>query len=211
MNIKHIPRNMFRVLSSLSSLVFFHSIKSEWIYVIYLSIFVREQTYKWHSSSEVTLTLLLKLICNRTVIKQQGVTRLQHLGIYCFLHSCGSNQITGGQWSQNTERELAWHPLTSVGVWISNFLVSFSLHHDVIKWKHFPRYWPFVWGIHRSPVNFPQKGQWRGALMFALICVRINGWVNNREAGDSRHHRAHYDVIIMLSQVIVRVIPKRYH
>ena len=26
-------------------------------------------------------------------------------------------------------------------------------HDDVIKWKHFPRYWPFVWGIHRSPVN----------------------------------------------------------
>ena len=27
-----------------------------------------------------------------------------------------------------------------------------SLHHDdVIKWKHFPRYWPFVQGIHRSP------------------------------------------------------------
>ena len=22
-------------------------------------------------------------------------------------------------------------------------------HDDVIKWKHFPRYWPFVWGIHR--------------------------------------------------------------
>ena len=26
-------------------------------------------------------------------------------------------------------------------------------HHDVIKWNHFPRYWPFVWGIHRSPVD----------------------------------------------------------
>ena len=39
-------------------------------------------------------------------------------------------------------------------------------HDDVIKWKHFPRYWPFVWGIHRSPVNSPHKGQWRGALMF---------------------------------------------
>ena len=25
-------------------------------------------------------------------------------------------------------------------------------HDDVIKWKHFPRYWPFVRGIHRSPV-----------------------------------------------------------
>ena len=23
-------------------------------------------------------------------------------------------------------------------------------HDDVIKWKHFPRYWPFVRGIHRS-------------------------------------------------------------
>ena len=48
-------------------------------------------------------------------------------------------------------------------------------HDDVIKWKHFPRYWPFVRGIHRSPVNSPHKGQWRGALMFSLICVWING------------------------------------
>ena len=32
-------------------------------------------------------------------------------------------------------------------------------HDDVIKWKHFPRYWPFVRGIHRSPVNSPHKGQ----------------------------------------------------
>ena len=46
-----------------------------------------------------------------------------------------------------------------------------AMHDDVIKWKHFPRYWPFVRGIHRSPVNSPHKGQWRGALMFSLICV----------------------------------------
>ena len=70
-------------------------------------------------------------------------------------------------------------------------------HDDVIKWKHFPRYWPFVRGIHRSPVNSPHKGQWRGALMFSLICTRINGWVNNGEAGDLRRHRAHYDVTVM--------------
>ena len=38
-----------------------------------------------------------------------------------------------------------------------------AFHDDVIKWKHFPRYWPFVRGIHRSPVNSPHKGQWRGA------------------------------------------------
>ena len=52
-------------------------------------------------------------------------------------------------------------------------------------------------GIHRSPVNSPHKGQWRGASMFSLICVWINGWVNNREAGDFRRYRAHYDVTVM--------------
>ena len=43
-----------------------------------------------------------------------------------------------------------------------------------------------------SPVDSPHKGQWRGALMFSL-----NSWVNNRDAGDLRRHRAHYDVIVM--------------
>ena len=43
-----------------------------------------------------------------------------------------------------------------------------------MKWKHYPRYWPFVRGIHRSPVNSLHKGQWCGALMFALICAWIN-------------------------------------
>ena len=41
-------------------------------------------------------------------------------------------------------------------------------HDDVIKWMHFPRYWPFVRGIHRSPVNYPHKGQWHGLLMFDM-------------------------------------------
>ena len=62
-------------------------------------------------------------------------------------------------------------------------------HDDVIKWKHFPHYWPFVRGIHRFTVNSQHKGQWRGALMFSLICVWINSWVNNREAGDLRCYR----------------------
>ena len=43
-----------------------------------------------------------------------------------------------------------------------------------------------------------KNGQWRGSLMFSLICTWINGWVNNREAGDLRRHCAHYDVIVML-------------
>ena len=72
------------------------------------------------------------------------------------------------------------------------------MHDDVIKWKHFPRYWPFVRGNHRSTVNSPHKGLWRGAFMFSLICVWINGWVNNREAGDLRRYRVHYDVTVMV-------------
>ena len=48
-----------------------------------------------------------------------------------------------------------------------------------------------------SPMNSPHKGQWRGALMFSLICVWINSWIHNREAGDLRRNRIHYDVIVM--------------
>ena len=51
--------------------------------------------------------------------------------------------------------------------------------------------WPFVW----SPVNSPHKGQWRGTLMFSLICAGTYGWINNHEAGDLRRHRGHYYVI----------------
>ena len=69
------------------------------------------------------------------------------------------------------------------------FINKSSDNDDVIKWKHFPR--------HRSPVNSPHKGQWRGALMFSLICVWKNGLVNTREAGDLIRYRAHYDVIVM--------------
>ena len=52
-------------------------------------------------------------------------------------------------------------------------------------------------GNSPAPVNSPHKGQWRAALMFSLIWVWINSWVNNREAGDLRLYRVHCDVIVM--------------
>ena len=77
-------------------------------------------------------------------------------------------------------------------------LKSSSNHDDVIKWKHFPRYWPFVRGIHRWPVNSPHKGQWRGALIFSLICalnkrLRKQSWGWWIEASHSlwRHCNVH--------------------
>ena len=46
------------------------------------------------------------------------------------------------------------------------------------------------------------KGQWRGALMFPLTCAWINGWVNNREAGVLRYHRAHYDITALFASYL---------
>ena len=76
--------------------------------------------------------------------------------------------------------------------------VKACMFHDVVvKWKHFPRYWPFVRGIHQLLVNSPHKVLWLGTLMFSLICAWTNSWVNNRYAGDLRHHHAHYDFTVM--------------
>ena len=72
----------------------------------------------------------------------------------------------------------------------------FTNDDDVIKRKHFLSYCPFVRGIHRWPVDY-HKGQWRGALLFSLICTCTNGWTNNRDAGDLIRHCAHYDVTVM--------------
>ena len=83
-------------------------------------------------------------------------------------------------------------------IWYCSHIVCLTCHDDVIKWKHFPRYWLFVRGIHRSPVDSPRKGQWRGALMFSFIYARTNYWANNGNACDLKRHRAYYDVTVML-------------
>ena len=90
----------------------------------------------------------------------------------------------------------------------SNSLYSFCSsmlfllpYDDVINWKHFPRNWPFVRRINWSPVNSPPKGQWRGALMFSLICAWTNGWVNNRDTSYLRRHRANHVAIVMAEKV----------
>ena len=74
------------------------------------------------------------------------------------------------------------HPIVSSRLSIDRFRcflwlpLCWFLHDDIIKWKHFPRYWPFVRGIHWSPVNSPHKGQWRGALMFCLNTRLSKQW-----------------------------------
>ena len=41
--------------------------------------------------------------------------------------------------------------------------------------------------------------------MFSLICAWINDQVNNREAGDLRRHRGHYDDIVMFIENFVQM------
>ena len=48
------------------------------------------------------------------------------------------------------------------------------------------------------PTNSTHKGQWRGVLMFSLICARTNGYANHRDAGDLRRHRANYHLTVMV-------------
>ena len=106
-------------------------------------------------------------------------------------------------------------------LWLSK--VSYDLHitnyfeslHRVQQWcwhvpdVKFPNDWTAdkTWWCHQMETfstllvicagNSLHKGQWRRALMFSLICAWINGCVNNREAGDLRCHRTHYDVTVM--------------
>ena len=59
--------------------------------------------------------------------------------------------VGGGYAWEYTSTKQAWIPKSRSQ--ITNMKRRKDLywsHDDVIKWKHFPRYWPFVRGIHRS-------------------------------------------------------------
>ena len=111
------------------------------------------------------------------------------------------------QGSIGSDGGLAFHWCPAITWSIDDLCVIRLMHEEVIKWKHFQCYWPFVQGIQRSPLKSLHKGQWYWALVFSLICTWINDWVNNREFGDLRHHWAHYDVTVMeLMEAIKHIV-----
>ena len=97
---------------------------------------------------------------------------------------------------------LLWYEDNTKQLYVFDFMMRFGMnrtvryreilwwHDDVIKCKHFPRYWPFVRAIHRSPVNSPTKASDVERDVFSV------SWVTKGEAGDLRRHRTHYYVTV---------------
>ena len=106
--------------------------------------------------------------------KYGGSPVFQQLSCCAYLILCKGRHgdrwipITNGRWCQ---KGCAGRDFVCFMLWelIHGNLTCAPKHDDAIKWKHFPRYWPFVRGIGRSSVNSPQKAQWRRALMFSLM------------------------------------------
>ena len=72
-----------------------------------------------------------------------------------------------------------------------------DIHDDIITWKLFPCYWPFVRGIHRWPVDSPQKGpvMWSSGIFFAVNPL-LNNWTNSGVVSDLRCLTAHVDGLV---------------
>ena len=103
-----------------------------------------------------------------------------------------------------------WKPCgTKIYVMPSLFMINCpSVHHRLAFCEKWP-WWRYQMGIFsallavcagNSPVTgeFPsQKASDAEVWCFLCSVPWINSWVNNREAGDLRRHRAHYDVIVI--------------
>ena len=83
--------------------------------------------------------------------------------------------------------------VSSVPIQLCN--IKGTHHDDFIKWKHF-RVTGHLCGeftgqrwIHLTKASDAE---------LSLIWAWMNAWVNNREAGDLRRHRAHYGVTVMV-------------
>ena len=61
-------------------------------------------------------------------------------------------------------------------------------NNDVMICYNFPSYRPLLRGIHWSPMDSLHKGQWRGALIYSLMCPLRTGWTSIGVAGELRRH-----------------------
>ena len=96
---------------------------------------------------------------------------------------------------------LAWR-----SCWINSFVVGDLRRHEAyVKSLQWPesKWWRHQMETFPVTGRFPHKGQWRGTLMFSLICVWTNGWANNRNAGDF------WDAIVHIMASLQCILEKR--
>ena len=177
LGITTIEQNKNRAQTKQCAYHIWYNVSTQYIFAITFIEVNHSSSFKF---SIVLLWAISKGFCASSIQLMSECS--QHIILsYKYSTSCFINSIeyvtTGIQQMNGSEKYIGWL-------------------YDVIKWKHFPRYWPFMGGIQRWPVNSSHKGQWRGALMFSLIYAWTKGWVNNRDAGGLRGNCAYHDVTI---------------
>ena len=73
---------------------------------------------------------------------------------------------------------------------------KYSQYDDVIKWKNFPRYWPFVRGIHRSRWIPRTKATDAELCCFLWSAPEPTAKQAIGTPDDLKRHRAHYGVFV---------------
>ena len=86
------------------------------------------------------------------------------------------------------------------------YLELICFHDNIIKWKYFLHYWPFVRGNHWSPLSSPHKGQWCCTVMFSLICICLKKWMSKQSKCRwlemlSRSLWHHFNVVVLCSKI----------
>ena len=162
-------------------LLFFHQAKSQYIYIIlatYLNdintVCVKETRLfpvsfgRYMQLPWVTLegqdVMALQLLTENSICDQSE--RHNH-GNYCCLSSPSSKL--------NKQK------------WVIDSLSS-HCHGDIITWKHFPHYRPFLLGINRSAADSLNKGQWCGALMSSMSRVVVSCCVIDMVKKNQNNH-----------------------
>ena len=142
---------------------------------IYVDMHDNFPIYSWTTIVYVWSITSSVFMINKKV--KQGINYLQRNHARCIGFTFGFVDLIG-------EKKCPW-----------DCVPLFTCLQTYSWWRHQME----IFSAGNSPVTgeFPSQSQRRGALMFSLIWAWMNGWINNREAGDLIRQRAHYDVIIM--------------
>ena len=135
---------------------------------------LRPQCVKWCYLFPPRNTIpISQQVCSHYPLNKQQGTRPIEYCLFMFITKCKAKMTKmTSEGLTKVNKTVCPHPgIICTTHYLGNFNREIICHDDFIKWKHFPRYWPYVRGVHRSPVNSPLKGQWHGALMFSLICA----------------------------------------